>query len=309
MDSRTNKLLGALYGALIGDACGVPYEFKWPAAIPPLDQIDMTPPAGYDRTWESIPVGTYSDDGAQQLCLLKRLLECERPEDFDERALKISLQAWLYDGFMSVDGKTFDVGMQTSAALQTDDVSPLNEQRYNGNGSLMRTLPVALRFNDVDAIIDIAYQQSGVTHPHIRSRLCCVIYCLIAYHMIRGYQLWESVDLAFDELSVDRDFAEDLACIKDFQHYEATGTGYVVDSLWSAIKAVHRGRGYESVIKLAIAYGNDTDTTACIAGGLAGIQYGYSGIPQRWIDALRGKEIIEPLAYRMICTSLRSESQ
>lgn len=65
-----DKILGGLYGLLIGDAVGVPYEFHAPERLPPFEQIDMVPPAGFVRSHQGIAAGTWSDDGAQALCLL-----------------------------------------------------------------------------------------------------------------------------------------------------------------------------------------------------------------------------------------------
>jgi ADP-ribosylglycohydrolase len=84
------------------------------------------------------------------------------------------------------------------------------------------------------------------------------------------------------------------------EHVEQRGSGYVVDSLWSAIMAFTSGNSYEDVVRRAIAFGLDTDTTACIAGGLAGIFYGYDSIPVKWIDHLRGRDIVDPLAANLL---------
>ena len=72
------------------------------------------------------------------------------------------------------------------------------------------------------------------------------------------------------------------------------GSGYVLDSLRSARQALQAG-SYEAVIKEAIAFGLDTDTTACIAGGIAGLRWGAAGLPQRWRSAMRGQELVAPL--------------
>lgn len=291
-----DKLLGALYGALIGDACGVPYEFRSPSVLPSYDDIDMVPPADFARSWDHIAVGTYSDDGAQILCLT----ECLRDHKFSAVELHEVLRNWMRYGYMSVNEFTFDVGNQTSAALQTDVGTvrnTLNQDRFNGNGSLMRTLPIVFEFHLPGDIIMMAKEMSGATHPHIRSQLCCAWYCLIAHYLLAGWNIHDAIDRSFADL-VDRqpDHIDELLYIKNFEHNEFTGTGYVVDSFWSALSAVWRSKSYEDAIKKAIQYGNDTDTTACIAGGLAGIIYGYSGIPDHWIQELRGKDTIQRLA-------------
>jgi ADP-ribosylglycohydrolase len=79
------------------------------------------------------------------------------------------------------------------------------------------------------------------------------------------------------------------------QRQNAKGSGYVVDTLWSARVAVEGTAGYADAVRRAIAFGNDTDTTAAVAGGIAGIRYGLEGIPLAWRRQLRGQELLEPL--------------
>ncbi len=78
-----------------------------------------------------------------------------------------------------------------------------------------------------------------------------------------------------------------------------TGSGYIVDALRSA-RMVQAAGGYEDVVRAAIRLGNDTDTTACIAGGIAGVRDGLQGIPARWREALRGRALFEPLLARLM---------
>jgi len=80
---------------------------------------------------------------------------------------------------------------------------------------------------------------------------------------------------------------------------EGGGSGYMVDCLGSARMALAAGQ-YEDVVKAAIALGHDTDTTACVAGGIAGIRDGVGAIPERWMRELRGKEIAEPLLQQLL---------
>lgn len=298
MTTSMDKIKAGIYGALIGDAVGVPYEFKPPSQIPPYAKIDMVPPPEFQRSWARIPVGTYSDDGAQVLCLLEHLITSE----FDEHAFHALLGEWLNNGYLAADGVMFDCGNQTGAALRTDLATvhaKLDEDRFNGNGSLMRSIPVALICDTPDEVCRVSFLHSGVTHPHIRSKICCALYSLIVHCILHDMPLHIALIVAPNYLRRwlhgQHKALEELNYVLDSAANKQLGTGYVVDSLWSAISAVQNGRTYADTIKLAIMYGNDTDTTACIAGGLAGIIHGYDNIPAEWVAHLRGRPQIVSL--------------
>src|SRR5579859_2515561 len=115
MSTREERIAGGLMGLLVGDALGVPYEFHAPESLPPVAQIEFEPPAGFARAHSGTPPGVWSDDGSQALCLLDSLLACGRldVEDFGRRVLR-----WYDKGYLAVDGRVFDVGIQTGRALQ-----------------------------------------------------------------------------------------------------------------------------------------------------------------------------------------------
>lgn len=302
MTDRAARIAGGLHGLLVGDALGVPYEFHDPEDLPALARIEMDPPDGFDRAHAGIPPGTWSDDGAQALCLLASLLECGR---LDAEDLGRRLLAWRDRGYMAVGGRVFDVGITTSRALErlrsgvTAPLAGPASVHDNGNGSLMRVLPLALWHQGSDAqLIDDACLQSRVTHGHDRSLACCAFYCLWARRALGGAaDPWKAAVAALraecEEGSTIRHEVE--AQVRPDEPASGTGTGYVVDCLNSARWAVERGGDFETTVKLAVALGHDTDTTACVAGGIAGIREGIDGIPDRWTRALRGRELLDPL--------------
>lgn len=305
-----DKLLGGLYGLLIGDAVGMPYEFRRPQSIPPLDQIDMIPPEGYNRAWKEVPLGSYTDDGSQALCLLEYYTERQESDVwYDKWAQK--LLRWKNGAHLWVDGRSFDMGVQTKMSLMAIEagIRPLdaarNEPNANGNGSLMRCLPTALWYGRHASMSEFALECeriSHITHSHARSKMTCVFYNFIAQMMLEGDGITEAVGTAsamMREKSLAYDMGE-WSVIWNARNLELQGTGYVVDCFWSAEAAVRTTDTFEDAIKCAIAFGNDTDTTACVAGGLAGIKYGYSGIPQRWLDQLRGRNLVDPLAQKLL---------
>ena len=305
--TKQERIKGAIYGLLVGDAVGVPYEFNSPEQLPAYDQIDMVPPFNFKKTYAKIPLGTWSDDGAQALCLLDSLLFHHqfRAEDFMQR-----LCNWYQQGYMAVDQQVFDVGIQTIEAIQRYLAGmPLekvakNDEKCNGNGSLMRVLPLAIWHLGTDEqLIQDAYAQSHITHAHLRSKVCCALYCLWARYILNGLNIehaWhQAVFLLrqyFQDKPEDLEQLEVYICPDDSS--SVAGSGYVVDCLKSA-KYVLQHKNYEDIVKAAIALGNDTDTTACVAGGIAGLYFGFNGIPQKWVKQLRGKELVEPLLVKL----------
>jgi ADP-ribosyl-[dinitrogen reductase] hydrolase len=299
--------LGGLVGLLVGDAMGVPWEFQRPEQLPPRHLIEMSPPTGYRRSHANVLCGTWSDDGAQALCLLISLLECGKLSLAD---LSSKLLRWLDDGYMAVDDDVFDVGIQTSQALDRLRKGQLPEttggatERENGNGSLMRVLPLTLWHAGSDyALVADAHLQSLPTHAHPRSMVACAFYCLVA----RGYlqkldDPWSWADHKLEEVYRtwsdlrDKDtFLAELGVLRDFPNNQKPhGSGYVIDTLWSARRALEEP-SFEDVVRTAIGCGNDTDTTAAVAGGLAGIRFGIAEIPKRWLIQLRGIHLVEPM--------------
>lgn len=305
---KLEKLSGGLYGLLVGDALGVPYEFHDARELPPLEKIEMEPPEGFRRAHPGVPAGTWSDDGAQALCLLDSLTACGGMclEDFAQR-----LSAWYEEGVWAVDGAVFDVGIQTGTALRAyrrgmpPELCGSIHPDGKGNGALMRVLPLALWHRGTDReLAEDAHRQCLVTHGHICNQVCCALYCLAARGLLEGLEPEAAVPKAVERLrGVYRDlpeYTQELEwSIRPDTPWEGKGSGYVVDTLRGAFMLLRRAGSYEEAVKGAIALGDDTDTTACVAGGLAGIWFGVDGIPERWMDALRGKDCVEKLIERV----------
>jgi ADP-ribosylglycohydrolase len=313
--TQTDRVRGALYGLLVGDALGVPYEFKPPHQLPPLDEIDMTPPAGFARSHARVPPGTWSDDGAQALALLDSLLTCGRLEldDFAQR-----LVGWYRNGRYAVDGDVFDVGIQTRAAIgRLERGVPPHEaggayEGDNGNGALMRVAPLALWHAgpDEDLVAD-AHFQSLPTHRHPRSQVACAFFCLVLREVLDGAAdpdaaVWNAKAKLERCYATQPAHTQELNIICNAAYRSApTGTGYVVDTFWSALYAA-RSATFAEAMRAAVALGYDTDTTACVAGAVAGAMRGYGAIPEVWLDALRGRDVVDELVAGLC---LRAESR
>jgi ADP-ribosyl-[dinitrogen reductase] hydrolase len=303
------RLEGGILGLLVGDALGVPYEFHPPGALPPIDAIDFDPPAGFDRAHASVPPGTYSDDGAQALCLLASLLQHGHLDTDD---LGRRLCNWYEHGYLAVDYIVFDVGIQTGTAIRAmqagvraAEAGPRDE-RANGNGSLMRVLPLALLHRGTDAeLVADAHTQSLPTHGHVRSQVCCALYVLWARESLAGRDdAWlRAVATLRGIYRAMPDAHEQLEFhVRPDEEATVQGSGYVVDSLRSARWAVGQGT-YERAMRAAVSLGSDTDTTAAIAGGIAGVRDGVDAIPARWRERLRGRETYAPLIERLVAAS------
>jgi ADP-ribosylglycohydrolase/protein-tyrosine phosphatase len=311
---RRDRLVGGLQGLLIGDALGVPYEFHDPLNLPPMAQIDMEPPPSFARAHAGVPPGTWSDDGAQALCLLASLMACQGLDlgDFSRR-----LMNWAHWGYLAVDGKVFDIGLQTGQAIHRLDTGVPPEEAGprgefdNGNGSLMRVLPLALWHRESDlSLIAMAARQSLPTHGHPRAAVACAMLCLWAraeLHALASSWDWAAsrlrecgprAGLAIDEIDV---------VLAPRHRDNVSGSGYVVDTLWSARVALETAHDYASTVRRAIGFGNDTDTTAAVAGGLAGIRYGLYGIPLAWREALRGQALLHDLQQALILRATDGE--
>jgi ADP-ribosylglycohydrolase len=147
-----------------------------------------------------------------------------------------------------------------------------------------------------------ALLQSRTTHGHLRSGVCCAIYCLWARAILDSrLDAWAWAQERFRQL-----FPEETPERVDFEtkilpHQTSfnRGNGYVVDTLFSAVEAMGAG-DYEAAVKASIRFGYDTDTTACVVGGIAGLRDGLEAIPARWLKRLRGKAMVEPLLAALL---------
>ncbi|HEY8870068.1 MAG TPA: ADP-ribosylglycohydrolase family protein [Candidatus Limnocylindrales bacterium] len=304
-EQLASRLAGAVWGHLVGDAVGVPYEFQPPSRI---KTVVFGATGSHNQ-----PAGTWSDDGALTLALLDSILSVGfNTADQGKRAL-----AWYRDRAYTPDGdRWFDIGGATRAAL--DSIARGTEAEWAGgrddevagNGSLMRILPLALVERDVSdaVVIEHAHRASRVTHGSHHALVACALYVLIARRLLAGRHRPQALDDARRVLrSTYNAMADGQSFLGALDHLEGwterAGRGRVWDSFWSAWDAFAGASSYRETIERAVHYGTDTDTTAAIAGGLAGIRWGVDGIPDEWLAAMRGRDIAAPLIDRLIATA------
>ena len=299
------KVLGGLFGLCIGDALGLPVE-GFPRAVliqRPVEDI------GYARGRRGIPPGWWSDDSSLSFCLAESLLSGFDLTDISNRFVR-----WLFEGYWTPGGKAFGIGGTTYRAIERIrfGAAPGNsggsDEYSNGNGSLMRILPLSFSLSDTpkDERFEKAHLVSAITHAHPRSQVACGIYTEIAFSLLGGkdrecayHETRESATRYYethryaDQLLYFKRILEDD--ISSYDESEIRSSGYVVDTLEASLFCFLNGDSYEGTVLRAVNLGGDTDTTAAVAGGLAGIFYGYSGILERWRNQIARREDIERL--------------
>jgi len=301
-------LEGAVWGHLVGDALGVPYEFRPPEAIGEV--------VFGARGTHGQPPGTWSDDGALMLALLDSLVAWDADVgrattrfDLADQALRI--RRWFEEGAYTPDGDgRFDVGSATRAAIEALRAGVPAEEAGSvmpdglGNGSLMRILPVALAGRGMDdaTLVGWALAASGVTHGAPLGRVACALYVLLAARLLATPdEPGAALAGARDALRAQVAGTPLEAATADLLGWDRrTGGGHVADAFWSAWEAVEGAGSYGAAVTRAVRFGNDTDTTAAIAGGLAGIRWGIGGIPPAWLAAMRGRDLVGPLVDRLL---------
>jgi len=258
------------------------------------------------------PPGSWSDDSSLSFCLCESLSNGYNLNDLGKRFVD-----WYCKGYWSAHGKVFDIGATTMKAINNikSGVNPIeagmDDECSNGNGSLMRILPLAFYLEDkeIDTQFKCSHEVSCLTYGHLRSQMACGIYIQIAVNLIKemdpqkAYEKMKDVVLMkygelpyIDELKhFNRIIKNDISNIP-IEYIKSSG--YVIDSLEAGLWCLLNNNTYKKTVLSAVNLGEDTDTISAIAGGLAGIYYQYHGIPRSWIDALARKEDILELGNK-----------
>jgi ADP-ribosylglycohydrolase len=304
-----NDTKAALFGVAIGDALGVPVEFSSRATLENNPVRDML---GYG-TYE-VPAGTWSDDSSLTFCLAEALTQ-----GFDLQLIGQNFVRWYKENYWTARGTVFDIGIATQRAIlrlaqgERPELAGGNEEKDNGNGSLMRILPLVFYVfhKPVHERYEMIKQVSSITHGHACAVIACFYYLEFAKGLLEGHgkleiyrNLQRDVPGLLTQLSIPsqeiRRFDRLLSAnILDQEAQEIQSSGYVVHTLEASIWCLLTTSTYPNAVLKAVNLGNDTDTTAAVTGGLAGIMYGYDAIPGNWLAQLARKEDIEDLSKRL----------
>ena len=299
-----------LFGLAVGDALGVPVEFKSREII---KQSPVTEMMGYGTY--NLPPGTWSDDSSLAFCLAEALTR-----NFDVNLIADNFQKWLYQNYWTPRGEVFDVGTTTRQAINNLRAGTRPElagsflAEENGNGSLMRILPLLFYIKDkpIRERFELTKQVSSITHGHIRSVVACFYYLEFARGLIDRAskfsiyrRLQNEVTEFLRSLSINPSeiklFYRLLAAeIKNLPEEQIQSSGYVLHTLEASIWCLMTTDTYQDAVLKAVNLGLDTDTTGAVTGGLAGLLYSFDDIPSRWVTGLARREDIEDLANRLM---------
>ena len=305
-----NNIKAGLFGLAVGDALGVPVEFESRTYLKENPVSDMF---GFGTHHQ--PEGTWSDDSSLAFCLAESLCS-----GFDLNDIAKNFVRWYSADLWTPHGEVFDIGIATRSAIlniakgHQPDLCGGFEEKDNGNGSLMRILPLVFylqKEKDIEIIYQKVKQVSSITHAHFRSVFSCFIYVVYCLEILKGKEKFEAYremqrillkfleDKKYNEFEIqlfDRILKNDISTYPEINIHSS---GYVLDSLQASFWCFLNFETYEETVLKAVNLGEDTDTTGAIAGGLAGIYYGIENIPKKWIEKLVKSNEIKDLAERL----------
>ena len=291
------KINQSFWGFIYGDAFGLPVEFL------ERDSFSIKTLEGYG-SW-AVPAGTWSDDSAMMFITMDHLIRNTSLDD-----LKRAFCDWKYRGFWTYNQEpSFDVGITISEVLERWEHISLNEQAKsdelsNGNGALMRILPIAFYTYNMpeEKAIETIQDYASLTHGHIRSTLCSIHYCKVVHALLNGKEFLEAVHFANNAVVPMLNLYEDEKLIFDrlfrahlLSRNEIKSSGYVVDTLEAVYWSLANSDSYYDAIHKAVHLGKDTDTIAALTGGLAGLMYDELNVPEDWPNQIPRRDDIEQL--------------
>ena len=280
------KVKDGICGFVVGDALGVPVEFSSRKELEEDPVVDMREYGTYNQ-----PKGTWSDDSSMTIATMTSIVN---KKGIDYTDIMEEFCKWAFEGEHTPHGERFDIGNTTLRGLSRYQSGEEAQKcggtstHDNGNGSLMRILPLAF-------IPEIDYETvenvSALTHGHDRSKIACVLYVEIAKSMLSNdLTIDEHISNSCEKIKTYYDDNEELGEFDRIFNDDFSGGimsgGYVIDTIEAVIYCLKTTDNYRDAVLKAVNLGGDTDTTACICGGLAGIYYGFDAIPIDWLEVI-----------------------
>jgi ADP-ribosyl-[dinitrogen reductase] hydrolase len=311
--NHSENIKAALLGFAVGDALGTPVEYE------SRESLSLNPVKGMlVNMVRNQPEGTWSDDSSLVFCTCESLCNGYNLED-----IALQFSKWKNARFWTPHRRIFTMDIQIEKAIERIDrfiemgirIKPYSSEgvseKQNGNGSLMRILPLAFYLRDlpIEKRFDIVRDVSALTHPHIRAVTGCFIYTEFAISLMiekeKG-KAYENLQHTIKTFLVKKMGQDELnhysrilnGSIGGFSEKSIESSPYVVHSLEAALWSVIRSGNYRETVLQAVNLGGDADTIGALAGGLAGMIYGTKQIPEEWISVLARKDDIIDLAER-----------
>lgn len=322
---KTTVAINALLGQAVGDAFGVPVEFL---SRKDVREINLQKMVGCDdqlsffSRWGGarIPRGCWSDDTSMTVASMASFICNHGKIDYSDHLHQFV--RWWKDGEYCSFDYPFGLGGNISAALDRYQMGcPALECggkkiMDNGNGALMRILPFSLycifQGLSCEETVQVIANGSALTHGHEISKICCYIWTEFIRAVVETTSIHDAIE-HIEELSYEKWFSKDAIEAVEFvtgkqtrllTEKEIGQTGYVVDTLYSALYSLYHAGNYEEAILKAVNLGYDTDTTGAVTGMAAGIMFTTSDIPVQWIESLRKREYLEKMAQQFaMCIS------
>ena len=288
------KVENGIIGFVVGDIMGVPVEFnsREKLLLNPVTEM-------LEYGTHNMPKGCWSDDTSMTLATMDSIIKCKEinTNDMADKFIK-----WYRNGEYTATGIMFDIGTTIQQALVKYQrgigiASKCGGEREydNGNGSLMRMLPIAyycyLKGLEDTEILKIVKEVSSITHRHPISILGCYIYVRLAIELLKGKGLLQAYQeikkLDYSYFTEDTIYKYERILNNDIGLYninEISSNGYIVSTLEAVIWTLINSKSFNETIIKAINLGEDTDTVGACVGGLAGIYYGIENIKQKWKD-------------------------
>jgi ADP-ribosyl-[dinitrogen reductase] hydrolase len=292
-----NRARGCLLGLAVGDAVGTAVEFQRRGTFEPITDMIGGGPFGLNP-------GEWTDDTSMALCLAVSLLESN---GFDSRDQMDRYWRWYEKGYLSSNGRCFDIGNTIRYALHQyratgNPIAGPSAPDTAGNGSIMRLAPVPLFcYPDRRKTAEFSIESSRTTHGAQECLDACRLLGDIIHLALTGADK-ESVLFRHDAVALDSPSIARIAegAYRSKRVAEIRGTGYVVDSLEAALWCFWHSATFEEAILKATNLGDDADTTAAVCGQVAGAYYGESDIPKRWLQRLVMRGEIKSFAEKLV---------
>jgi ADP-ribosylglycohydrolase len=331
------KIKDAFFGFAVGDALGVPVEFRSREDIAKNPVTDMREFGTHHQ-----PKGTWSDDSSMAFCLAESLatpIHSNKKAIYDINDIANNFVKWKYEKFWTPHGRVFDIGIATRDAIKRlkKGEGPLLaggvDEYSNGNGSLMRILPLVFYkgyfFEDsIKKRYELVSEVSAITHGHFRSIFSCFIYTEFARILLKQtdknkFSAYNELQILITDFAIEFNFNKTEIALFDrilkndittFETETIKSSGYVLHTLEASFWCFLKYDSYSESVLKSVNLGEDTDTTGCVTGGIAGLFYGINtennekGIPKEWLNVIVKKEEITNLCEKLYDLNLPNTS-